>query len=149
MNQPITSFAGVHAFLSNFQVSQIAMAGRPTELAMTVEHAFQAEKMVSEADRAAVLRCSTPGRAKKLARTLQRRADWEQIKTDVMKWYVTEKFRTKPVLLNMLRATGDRYLIEGNNWNDRCWGAVFENGQWVGENRLGLILMDVRCALTR
>lgn len=146
MSDPITRFAGAHSFLSNFSMSQIQMAAGAREIAITVEHAFQAEKMTNATNRARVLACASPGAAKRLARSLPRRDDWENIKRDVMLYYVREKFRN-PYLANLLLATGDRYIIEGNTWGDKCWGAVFENGQWVGENCLGLILMQVRVVL--
>ena len=57
-----------------------------------------------------------------------------------MREIVEAKFEQNPQLREMLLATGDAYLEEGNTWGDRTWGTV--NG--VGANNLGRILMDVR-----
>ena len=45
-----------------------------------------------------------------------------------------------PELRNLLLATGDEELIEGNYWGDTYWGVC--NG--VGQNKLGKLLMQVR-----
>ena len=50
------------------------------------------------------------------------------------------KFRQHPELGNLLIATGDAELIEGNIWRDTYWGVC--NG--VGKNRLGELLMQLR-----
>jgi hypothetical protein len=44
----------------------------------------------------------------------------------------------------LLISTGDTQLIEENTWGDTFWGVC--NG--IGKNMLGIILMDVRRALT-
>jgi hypothetical protein len=50
-------------------------------------------------------------------------------------------------LRQKLLATGDAELFEGNTWGNRTWGCVQVNGQWVGKNQLGKLLMQVRTAL--
>ena len=45
-----------------------------------------------------------------------------------------------PDLREKLVATGDAELIEGNHWNDTCWGVC----KGIGQNNLGKILMEVR-----
>ena len=67
------------------------------------------------------------------------RSDWEDVKFDVMKEIVILKF-INPNLKEKLLATKDAELIEGNTWNDRCWGVC----DGVGQNNLGRILMEVR-----
>ena len=52
---------------------------------------------------------------------------------------VKAKFSIKH-LKEMLLATGNEELIEGNLWNDTYWGVC--NGK--GQNKLGKILMRVR-----
>lgn len=44
------------------------------------------------------------------------------------------------ILSEMLEATGDAELIEGNHWGDTFWGVC--NG--VGQNNLGKLLMAIR-----
>ena len=68
------------------------------------------------------------------------RADWEDIKVNVMRDVVKAKFEQNGDLKDALLATNDAYLEEGNTWGDRTWGTV--NGS--GANLLGQILMNVR-----
>ena len=68
------------------------------------------------------------------------RADWEDIKVNVMRDVVKAKFEQNGDLKDALLATKDAYLEEGNTWGDRTWGTV--NGS--GANLLGQILMNVR-----
>jgi len=51
-------------------------------------------------------------------------------------------------------ATGDQPLIEDctrrkNRRKATFWGATFEDGQWVGENWLGSLWMELRDKLRR
>jgi cytidine deaminase len=50
-----------------------------------------------------------------------------------------------PELRRKLLATGDRELIEGNNWRDTTWGCIRDKeGNWKGRNELGKLLMQIR-----
>ena len=71
-----------------------------------------------------------------MGRIVELRPDWENIKINVMASLVAQKFM-QPHLRDMLLATGDAKLIEGNTWGDRFWGQC----SGVGENQLGKILM--------
>lgn len=139
----ITSFTGQYAFLSNFSYSPVPMAG-VMQIAETVEHAYQCEKMTCLEHRLLILGCATPGSAKRNARQLPCRPDWESIKVDVMAYYLNLKFLNHPALLQKLLQTGDAQLIEGNTWGDQTWGCIQRNGKWVGRNILGELLMGVR-----
>lgn len=86
---------------------------------------------------------TTPTQAKRIGRRIELRSDWEDIKIKVMYLVVREKFKQNEELQTLLLDTGDTYLEEGNNWNDRTWGVV--NG--IGTNYLGKILMKVRYEL--
>jgi len=64
-------------------------------------------------------------------------------RTNLQRW--TTSVERTCARAGLLLATGRRRLIEGNIWGDRYWGACQdEDGQWVGENRLGELLMEVR-----
>jgi hypothetical protein len=52
---------------------------------------------------------------------------------------LAQKF-SYPYYRDLLLATGDAELIEGNVWNDVFWGVC--NG--IGKNWLGKLLMQVR-----
>ena len=53
---------------------------------------------------------------------------------------VRAKFKQNPGLAEKLLNTGERELVEGNQWGDTFWGVC--SGK--GENVLGKILMQVR-----
>jgi ribA/ribD-fused uncharacterized protein len=88
---------------------------------------------------------SGPRVAKTLGRCVELRPDWEDIKLDVMKLFVTKKFTESTDLRTRLIATGDAELIEGNPWRDQFWGVY----TGIGENHLGKILMQVRAAINK
>lgn len=123
------SDAGDYSFLSNFYKHD----------GWTVEHRYQATKTDDPEWRTAIMRCATPGAAKKMGRRAPMRPTWDEEKLDVMLTLLREKF-SNPVLAQLLLGTGDAILIEGNWWGDRFWGIC--KGQ--GENHLGRLLMQVR-----
>jgi ribA/ribD-fused uncharacterized protein len=126
-------------FLSNFHSSPIEFHCMKFP---TVEHAFQAAKMASQADYLKVARAETPGEAKRLGRTLPMRSDWDIIKFDIMYQLVKAKFEQNPRLASKLLETKKAELVEGTWWNDRIWG--IDNYTGIGQNNLGKILMKVR-----
>lgn len=130
----IDAFTGDFRFLSNFYEASIWIDGKRYP---SVEHAYQDAKtgFTSQTIREA----KTPGIAKRLGRAVQLPNNWDQIKVDVMRRLVREKFKN-PLLRAMLLATDDAKLIEGNTWNDTTWGVCRGRGQ----NLLGKILMEVR-----
>lgn len=136
MREKIERFTDEFAFLSNFYPSTISHEGK---LWPTVEHAYAAEKTFDAEEKERIRKAETPGRAKSMGRAASLRPDWDSIKVDVMRKLVKEKFRN-PILREMLLATGDAELIEGNNWNDTFFGVC--RGQ--GQNWLGRILEEVR-----
>ena len=132
----INSFAGEHSFLSNFFPSYFVIDGVRYP---TVEHAYQAFKMAKEEHHDRVVRAGTPGKAKMLGQKFPMRADWDQCKEDIMLMLLRAKF-SEPTLARRLVATGDTELIEGNTHCDRYWGVY----KGLGQNRLGVLLMQVR-----
>jgi len=70
------------------------------------------------------------------------RTDWDSVKIEAMKLSLELKFHQHADLLEKLLATGNEYLEERNDWNDKFWGTY--NG--VGENNLGKLLMELRSA---
>lgn len=130
----IDNFHGEHYFLSNFYEAPVVYMGL---MFKNNEAAFQAAKCFS---RASEFQNLPPNAAKRLGRQVQLVHNWEEIKDTVMYTVCKDKFTRNPELASKLLATGDAKLIEGNTWNDRCWGVC--NG--VGENRLGKILMQIR-----
>jgi len=138
-------------FLSNFYMSPFIFKGKK---ALSGEHAFQSAKAADDEEgqiwSASVLAADTPSKAKKLGRQLPVRSDWEQIKTRVMKEVILAKFYNTMLMPRLLSTTA--YLIEGNWWHDGIWGVCTKEGctkcqDIVGQNRLGIILMELRAIL--
>lgn len=138
---PINEFSGKYAFLSNFWSCKIMFEGIEFP---TVEHAFQAAKTTNPNEREMVRLAATPVKAKRIGRKVTLRHDWEKVKIEIMRGLLVQKFSQDEMLREMLLSTGDWELIEGNTWGDKFWGAVLENGKWVGRNELGKLLMSVR-----
>lgn len=141
----ITSFSGKHRFLSNFWPTEILFEDM---FYPTVEHAYQAAKTTDHKERRAIRDQPTPGKAKLAGRRVTIRPDWEQVKIYVMERLLFQKFYRQP-MKELLLATGDEELIEGNTWNDRFWGVYVGKGMNIGRNELGKALMRVRDELGR
>ena len=133
---PITTFAGQYRFLSNFYLSKVKYED---DIYPTVEHAYQASK-TTRGNRRSIRQAESPGHAKKFGREVPMRSDFEESKVMIMRKLVRQKFRD-PTLRESLLRTGTRKLIEGNDWGDQFWG---ESPVGSGQNRLGLILMEIR-----
>jgi hypothetical protein len=133
----IDSFRGEWTFLDNFYRAPFYYEGK--EYA-TVEHFFQAFKAIDEDEHEKIRTVPNPGSAKKFGRTTKLRPEWEEIKNEIMFLGLILKFTQNHHLRKMLIGTEDALLEEGNNHGDQVWGTV----KGIGENRLGLLLMEVR-----
>jgi ribA/ribD-fused uncharacterized protein len=133
----INSFNGKYRFLSNFHISPAVFEGQTFP---SVEHGFQAAKTTDIGVRKTFNNSMTPGDSKRAGRKLPLRADWESVKFRVMEDLLRSKFSLDNRLAEQLIATGSEELVEGNTWNDRCWGVC--NG--AGQNNLGILLMKIR-----
>lgn len=111
----------------------------------TTEHYFQAQKFAGTPHEEAVRLAKTPKEAAAMGRDRKRplRADWEEVKDDVMREAVRQKFRTHQDIQQILLSTGDEEIIE-NAPGDYYWG-IGANGS--GKNMLGKILMEIRAEL--
>ena len=138
----IAMFDGKYAFLSNFYSSPFEFDGITFP---TVEHWFQAWKTEDPKEFRAIATAETPGKAKRMGRNCTLRADWEEIKTDVMMDGLRHKVKD-PELRVKLLATGNEELMEGNTWHDNAWGnCVCQKCQDIpGRNMLGMLLMQLR-----
>lgn len=133
----INDFHGRYLFLSNFYPCRIEWNGL---VFPSTEHAYQACKSLDPADWALFTDSRIkPGQAKKIAKRLPLRSDWEQIKISVMEAVLRIKF-SDPQLRALLILTYPQELVEGNWWGDRFWGVC----DGVGENNLGKLLMKIR-----
>ena len=140
----IASFQGKYRWLSNFVPARVEFEGLAFP---TVEHAYQATKTYSAVERMEIMKCSSPGQAKRMGQGVLLRADWEDVKHGIMLELLRQKFEA-PEMARRLLATGDSILIEGNHWHDCEWGVCMcRSCGGVGENMLGELLMRVRAEL--
>lgn len=111
----------------------------------TVEHYFQAQKFADTPYAERIQRASTPKQAAQLGRSraIPLRADWEQVKDEIMLAAVQRKFATHEALRALLLATGDEEIVESSPI-DYYWGCGADGS---GLNRLGQTLMQVRARL--
>ena len=101
-----------------------------------------------------IQQCPSPMGAKMIARKnrdkLNRGTKWDETPSDIplMKMCLKLKLEQHPELKGKLIATGDAIIIEDCTTHDResarFWGAVNENGKWVGENVFGKLWMEIR-----
>lgn len=132
----INNFRGGFMFLSNFYEVPVKYNGLTFK---SNEAAFQAQKTLNQEERIKFTTLS-PLDAKRLGRKVALRSDWEDVKIQIMYEICRAKFEQYPDLAQRLVETGDRTLIEGNDWNDTFWGVCYGKG----ENNLGKILMRIR-----
>src|SRR5689334_5485346 len=158
----IVRFHNDHEYLSNFfPVPREVLWGYPT-----VEHYYQGMKVDPEQAGCRAYReniksltssHSDTVKAKRLGQFPQMqvmgvhlRDTWEiGLKLEVMKMGLEAKFSV-PHLARALVSTGDVVLVEGNFWHDNYWGdcSCSKCRDIPGQNHLGILLMEVRSALT-
>ncbi len=122
--------------MSNFYGSSLVFEGK---IYKTVEHAYQASKTLDVDVREFVRKAKSPAEAKKLGQSIPLRPDWYDVRVDIMRLLIKEKFEN-PFLRPLLLETEDAELILNNKWNDKFWGVC----RGEGENWLGRILMEER-----
>ena len=112
---------------------------------LTSEHYFQAQKFVDCSFEEVVRLAKTPMEAAKMGRDKDRplRKGWEEVKGEIMKKAVLQKFITHSDIREILISTGDEEIVEDTN-DDYYWGCG-SNG--TGKNMLGKILMEIRSIL--
>jgi ribA/ribD-fused uncharacterized protein len=136
----ISGFFGEYRWLSNFWPCEIT-AKDGTKFG-SVEAAYQAAKC-ADADVFKTFARLSPAEAKRKGRSVRIRPDWDIVKVPVMRKLIALKFAPETDLAAKLVATGNRELVEANTWGDRFWGKC----GGVGQNKLGVLLMEQREAL--
>lgn len=150
----IDEFSGQYDWLSNFYPSPIVVETwiYPNVKNIswpTVEHYYQAMKTPYPAEQDMIRNAATPGRAKRLGRQVNLRADWDDIRVTVMVKALCTKFTQHQHLGLKLLQTGDAFLVEGNSWHDNYWGACTcpKCVDKPKKNMLGGLLMWLRESL--
>lgn len=108
----------------------------------TSEHFFQAQKFIGTEHEEEIRISKSPMDAAKMGRDRARpiRKDWEEVKDDIMRVAVLQKFKSNVDILNILLSTGNEEIVE-NTSNDYYWGCGKDGS---GKNMLGKILMEIR-----
>lgn len=138
----IKKFKKDYEFLSNFYKEEITVDGITYP---TVEHAFQAQKFSTQAEKEKIAKYKKPSTAKKKGREPTLPKDWDKASLKHMNDILRIKF-TNPKLKEMLISTGNEELIEGNDWHDNKWGncTCGKCRNIEGKNLLGKFLMQIR-----
>lgn len=139
----ITAFRGRWTKLGNYSTCVVFYEGHAYQ---SVEHAYQAQKSLDPGIQKMILDSATPAVSKRMARAVQLRPDWEQVKDGIMLALLREKFSQEPER-GILLSTGDQDLVEGNWWHDNYWGDCFCGRSactFPGKNMLGKLLVTVR-----
>ena len=126
-------------FFSNFSRHPVRIGGHTWP---TTEHYFQAQKFAHTPYEGAILHASSPSQAARLGRSrdFPLRADWEQVKDEIMHQALLAKFTQHPDLRAQLLATGVARIVEHTS-RDHYWA---DGGDGSGRNMLGTLLMQVR-----
>jgi ribA/ribD-fused uncharacterized protein len=136
----IDKFKGKNRWLSNFSLAQVELDG--VEYPST-EHAYQAAKTLDIVDRIWIRQSVSFGQAKRRGQKVTMREDWDDVKLSVMEDLLRQKFRL-PHYKELLMATVDQKLVEGNHWHDAFWGVCSCDKCPPGKNHLGKLLMKIR-----
>lgn len=133
---------GQYGCFSNFSAHGFMLDG---SYWATSEHYFQAQKFPGTDYAEKIRAAKSPTIAARLGRSRKEpiRGDWEQVKDEVMRRAVLQKFETHGEIRALLLATGEDEIVE-NAPNDYYWGCGADGS---GKNMLGKILMEVRATL--
>ena len=151
LTNAIIDFHGENLFLSNFYDIQVEYEDFKYK---NTEAAYQAAKYPHRTHKSGFTGLHA-GAAKKLDRAFRKEGIeivkyWDTYRLKVMLDLLLQKFnpngtRAQVACWQLLDATGDKLLVEGNHWGDRYWGmTVNTDGFLEGENRLGKLLMTIR-----
>lgn len=116
----------------------------------TTEHLFQALRFNDLDVINGIREIKNPYQAKLFAKSnLDKMVVTPRSDRDIDNMYevIRLKLDQHPELEQLLLSTGNKLIVEdcsGRKVPDRFWGAVLENGKWVGQNVLGNAWMDIR-----
>lgn len=129
-------FKNKYYFLSNMYPCDIEVVFDGKKYNFTcVEAAYQAHKCP---DRVSEFVQLNGYEAKRLGKRVELRSDWNEVKVDLMKTLIKQKFSNKELFKQLKTIEGE--IVETNNWGDTFWGKCYGKGQ----NVLGQILMEIR-----
>ncbi len=135
--EEILQFRDEYDFLSNAFPAEMTFEGISYPCA---ESAFLASRYEDLAEKKRISSMK-PEKAKQKYAAFPGNSEWVKNQDSVMEEIVRQKFSQRHDLMEKLMETGNRYLVNGGK-KDSYWGV--HSITWVGENRLGLILMKIR-----
>ena len=141
---------GKYWFLSPLAIFPIKMSVDGIEFTFpSVEHYYQAMKFYASDPRfKVILNMKNPDDARLITKTpeykVNRRADFDKQKFDIMERGLRAKFAQNRDVAEMLRETGDAILLKAC---PVCYNCGFGIGS--GENRIGKTLMQIRKELQK
>ena len=141
----ILGFYKEHRWLSNFWITTIEDVGT---FYPSSEHFYQALKTKNKSIRTKISKLPIKN-VKAYCRQIKIRDNWDYGKNLRVRamWKVTVLKYKNTELRKKLLATAGQHLEEVNYWGDKYWGTININGERVGENMLGQILMAYRDCL--
>lgn len=111
--------------------------------ANNIETLFQAAKSNDICHIEAIVEANDPIIAHYLGNRYYIRKDWNQIREDVMKELLNQKFKVsnefRKVVLSLPK---DKAFVNFNNDNDKFWGV--SRSTFEGENKLGKLIMKLK-----
>ena len=117
---------------------------------LTAEHAYQFGKARRPEVREWLMSAPSPSLLAMAAHGLYSwdiTSGWSRDKLEKMRAVLLAKFTQHADLRDLLLSTGAEELVETgtvNNAVNRFWGMVNVNGKLVGQNMLGILLIEVR-----
>jgi len=160
-----TFFWGIKDPFSNFHPATLVLNGEDDFVEgqcvfKSSEHAFMYLKALTFGDietAEKILICPSPADAKHLGRQVENFDPeiWDEISYEIMRVVNMAKYSQNENLKQLLLSTRGTELVEASPV-DKIWGIGLaaedpranDKLQWLGENRLGNVLMRVRAALS-
>lgn len=140
-DQNIKGFFGEFKWLSNFWPCVVFYRGLEFN---TSEAAYMYAKLESDEDlkNYELIRHMKPREVQQWGQKVKLRPNWDEIKLDIMREILYDKFTGNKDLKQKLISTGAKYLEESNCWRDVFYG--YDINFKKGENNLGKLLMEIR-----
>ena len=135
----IKEFQNEYRWLSNFTPVKIILNNIEYP---SVEHAYMSAKSNDPIWKHTCSKLNyTAGEIKTASRKIELVSNWDDIKLDIMRFCLEQKFNQEPFKTKLLE-TENQYIQEGNRWNDKFWGVCLKTNQ--GQNHLGKLIMNIR-----
>lgn len=136
----IIAFRGPYRFLGNESWCDVTFDG---VVYPSIAHAFQSAKTLNKTKREEIRKATRFKQVSRLGATLVTRRDWKKVQCDILESLLRQKF-AQPKFREVLLSTKDYKLINGDHRGETYWGMIYTGRKWVGDNRLGKLLMKIR-----